>query len=331
MKDRFKLETQLLEKSWMWHDRRTLRDYLVQDVEDPRINVQSILTRHFLIRRLFGNRFDYLAEQELRFALVVNWLLRLLKDSVTPEQLRAALDALLMGRDDPERLQIPSYVSETFAELMLPNYICDLLNWTPIETTEAPIPEYLMLTFGRIWSEVLANEHAQRVSVLEPACGSANDYRFIETFGIARMLDYTGFDLCEKNIRNARHICPGGCFKVGNVLEIDADDNAFDYCFVHDLFEHLSIEAMEKAISELCRVTRRDICAGFFNMHPGGKHIVRPVGDYHWNNLSLSRTKTIFERFASGIRVIHIDEFLKSNFDCADTHNKGAYTFIVSL
>jgi len=331
VKDRFKLETQLLTKSWMRHDRGTLRDYLVRDVEDPRINVQSVLTRHFLIRRLFGNRFDYLAEQELRFGLVVNWLLRLLKDSVTPEQLQSVLDALLMGRDHSEGLQIPSYVSETFAGLMLPNYICDLLNWTPVETTEAPIPDYLMSTFERIWSEVLANEHPRSVSVLEPACGSANDYRFIESYGIARMLDYRGFDLCEKNIRNAGHICPRGRFEVGNVLEIDAGDNAFDYCFVHDLFEHLSIGAMETAVSELCRVTREGICAGFFNMHPGGEHIVRPVGDYHWNDLSLSRTKTIFERFASGIRIIHIDEFLQSNFGCADTHNKGAYTFIVSL
>ena len=49
LEDCFKLETERLKKSWMRYDRATLRDYLVQDVEDPRINVQSILTRHFLI------------------------------------------------------------------------------------------------------------------------------------------------------------------------------------------------------------------------------------------------------------------------------------------
>jgi hypothetical protein len=308
-----------------------LRDYLVQDVEDPRINVQSILTRHFLVERLFGKRFDPLAEHELRFALVVNWLLRLLKKSVTAGQLQAVLDALLTGRGDSEGLQIPSYVSETFAGLMLPNYICDLLNWAPVETTEAPIPEYLMSTFQAIWSEVLTGEQHQDISVLEPACGSANDYRFIETFGIARLLDYMGFDLCDKNVHNARQMFPRARFEVGNVLEIDADDKAFDYCFVHDLFEHLSIEAIEAAISELCRVTRRDICAGFFNMHGGSEHIVKAVGDYHWNALSVVRTKAVFERYCSRIQVIHIDEFLTSEFGCADTHNKGAYTFVVSL
>jgi SAM-dependent methyltransferase len=331
MKDRFALETQRLTKSWMRHDRNMLRDYLVRDVEDPRINVQSILTRHFLIRCLFGDRFDYLTDHELRFGLVVNWLLRLLKSGVKPPQLRNALDALLIGTDDAEGLRIPAYVSETFAGLSLPNYICDLLNWTPAETTEAPIPDYLMSTFEPIWNEALESEQRQDISVLEPACGSANDYRFIESFGIARFLDYTGFDLCEKNIRNARNVCPQRRFEIGNVLEIDADDNAFDYCFVHDLFEHLSIGAMEAAISELCRVTRREICAGFFNMHDGQKHIVKPVGDYHWNTLSVVRTKAVFESHCSTMQVIGIDEFLRSRFGCADTHNKGGHTFIVSL
>jgi len=331
VRDSLKLETQRLTKSWMRHDRSVLRDYLVRDVEDPRINVQSILTRHFLIERLFGKRFAWLGQQELRFGLVVNWLLRLLKKSVVAWQLQAALDALLTGQDNAEGLQIPSYVSETFADLRLPNYICDLLNWVPAETTEAPIPEYLMSTFQTIWSEVLVGEQPQGVCVLEPACGSANDYRFIETFGIARLLDYTGFDLCEKNVHNARGMFPRARFEVGNVLEIDADDKAFDYCFVHDLFEHLSIEAAEMAISELCRVTRRGICAGFFNMHAGGEHIVKAVGDYHWNALSLVRTKAVFERHCSRIQVIHIDEFLTSRFGCADAHNKGAYTFVVSL
>jgi len=201
----------------------------------------------------------------LRFALVVNWVLRLLKRSVAASQLQVVLDSLLTGQDNAEGFMIPSYVSETFTALMLPNYICDLLNWTPVETTEAPIPEYLTSTFEAIWIEVLAGEQPQGICVLEPACGSANDFRFIESFGIARLLDYTGFDLCEKNVQNATGMFPGVRFEVGNVLEIDVEDNAFDYFFVQDLFEHLSIEAMKAAISELCRVTRRDICAGFFN------------------------------------------------------------------
>ena len=331
MEDRFKLETERLTASWAKYGRDTLRSYLVEDVEDPRINVQSILTRHFLIERLFGGRFEALMEQELRFSLVMNWLLRLLKKPVSAEQLQDVLHALLAGENNAERLEIPSYISEIFATLAMPNYICDLLNWAPVETTGVPVPEYLMSTFQAIWHEVLADEQPQRISVLEPACGSANDYRFIEAFGIARLLDYTGFDLCEKNIQNAKQMFPEVCFKVDNALEIKAEDKSFDCCFVHDMFEHLSIEAMEVAIAEICRLTRRDICAGFFNMHDGDRHIVKTVDEYHWNKLSVAETRKIFERHASVVKVIHIDKFLASKFGCSDTHNKDAYTFIITI
>ena len=331
LEDRFKLETEHLQKSWMRYDRATLRDYLVLDAEDPRINIQSILTRHFLIERLFGEQYNDLMEQELRFGLVMNWLIGLRKKLVKAGQLHAVLSSLLAGEDEAEGLEIPLYMSETFAALAVPNYICDLLCWAPVETTDVPIPDYLISTFQTIWREVLADELPQNISVLEPACGSANDYRFIEAFGIARLINYAGFDLCEKNIRNAKQMFPDACFKVGNTLEIEAEDGAFDYCFVQDLFEHLSVEAMEAAIVEICRVTRKDISAGFFNMHDGERHIVRAVGDYHWNNLSMAETKTIFERHASAVQVFHIDKFLRSKFRCVDTHNKGAYTLIVSI
>ncbi len=314
----------------MRHSRDALRNYLVRDVEDPRINVQSILTRHFLIRQQFAGKFETLMEHELRFALVMNWLLRLLKRPVHARQLQSVLDALLRGDDDAEGLRIPSYISDTFSALAVPNYICDLLCWSPVETTDVPVPPHLMSTFQTIWHELLADEQHQGLAVLEPACGSANDYRFLEAFGIGRLIDYTGFDLCRKNVHNARQMFPAVRFEVGNVLEIDAEDDAFDYCFVHDLFEHLSIEALEVAIAEICRTTRKSICVGFFNMHAGDEHIVRAASDYHWNTLSMAATKAIFERYGFAVHVVHIDTFLRSKFGCPDTHNKRAYTFIIS-
>jgi SAM-dependent methyltransferase len=331
MKENLRLETQRLKKSWMRHNCNILRDYLVRDVEDPRINVQSILTRHFLIRKLFDERYDDLMEHELRFALVVNWLLGLLKKSTRAGWLFSVLDVLLAGENKAEGLEIPPYISETFALLSLPNYMCDLFCWSPVETTELPLPGYLMSTFQRIWREVLAVAQPWDISVLEPACGSANDYRFIKAFGIANLIDYTGFDLCDKNIQNARQMFSNACFEVDNVLEIHAVDKVFDYCFVHDLFEHLSVEATETAIAEICRVTRKEICAGFFNMYECGQNIIKTVGDYHWNKLSVAQTKALFERYASVVQVIHIDSFLASKFGCDDTHNKGAYNMIITL
>jgi hypothetical protein len=53
----------------------------------------------FFIQELFGERFEDLMERELRFALVVNWLLCLLKKSTKAGQLHAVLDALLTAED----------------------------------------------------------------------------------------------------------------------------------------------------------------------------------------------------------------------------------------
>src|SRR5262249_57130311 len=67
-------ESEKLARSWMQHDSAWLRDYLVAGVEDPRLNLQSILTRHCLIRSLTTERFAGLMAQEYRFAAVLNWL-----------------------------------------------------------------------------------------------------------------------------------------------------------------------------------------------------------------------------------------------------------------
>jgi hypothetical protein len=331
MNERLTRETEGLIRSWGHYDRATLQKYLVRDVEDPRINVQSILTRHYLLRRLFGDDFEFLMKHELRFALVVNWMLSLLRRSISPADLHGILGALVDGQRSADDLEIPSYVEQTFAKLGFPNYVCDLLNWAPVETSEAAIPDYVMSTFQRVWFEALKDRQHRRISVLEPACGSANDYRFIDSFGISRLLDYTGFDLCGKNIQNARAMFPTVSFRVGNVLQIDAPDHAFEYCFVHDLFEHLSPEALELAVAEICRVAKDGLCLGFFNMSDSDAYVVRPVRDYHWNTLSSHKMRHLLGLHASKIDVICIHRFLASAFGCPDTHNKNAYTLIVAL
>ena len=112
-------------------------------------------------------------------------------------------------------------------------------------------------------------------------------------------------------------------------LSKSVPDQAFDFAFVHDLFEHLSLKGMEIAIAELCRVTRAGMCVGFFNMHEGSEHIVRPMDNYHWNLLSLARTKALFEQAGFLVQTVHIGTFLKWRVACDQTHNKNAYTFLV--
>jgi hypothetical protein len=319
----------------MQYDQIMLRDYLVEEAEDPRINVQSILSRHFLLEGLFGNRFADLQEQELRFAITMNWLLRLFSKDMCTDDAHAVLHALLKGADNAAGMEVPHFVSSVFASLparadglRIPNYLRQLLEEAQRQNGK-PVNEQRKGIFQGLWRNLLARRRPKRISVLEPACGSANDYRFMEACGLGRLMDYTGFDLCEKNVRNARGLFPKARFKVGNAFEIEARDGVFDFCFVHDLFEHLSIKGMETAIAEICRVTRKEICVNFFNMSEAEEHILRPIDDYHWNTLSMSRTRELFSASAATVQVIHIGSFLRWTFRCDQTYNENAYTLII--
>ena len=332
----------------MQHESAKLRDYLVAGVEDPRINLQSILSRHFLLRSLFGEKFNALMDHECRFAADMNWFTAL-DANCDPEELTVVFHALQLGADNAEGIQIPRFILKSFeslphsfGRLEVPNYIETILTDASRSASLATShgkrvalmaidPSVALNTFQNLWHESLAAElpPTPPLTVLEPACGSANDYRFLDPFGIARHLDYTGLDLCAKNIENARALFPDGHFELGNVFEIDAQDNAFDVSFVHDLFEHLSIEGLQAAVEELCRVTRRAICANFFQMDEIPEHVVRPTDEYHWNLLSMDQIKKLFVTHGFSCQIIHIKSFLRQEYGCDYTHNPNAYTFIV--
>jgi SAM-dependent methyltransferase len=333
MDPRLHRETENLTKSWMQYDSAMLRDYLVAGVEDPRLNVQSILTRHFLLIALFGKRFDQLLEHELRFGLVLNWANAVFSRAAGREDLHALRHALARGADDAEGVPIPRFVSTAYSALpatvgpvVLPNYIDQFLEDSAEAGDELRVCAPVLSTFARAWADVLREEAPSSISVLEPACGSANDYRFMVEYGLARLLNYTGFDLCEKNARNAKELCPSGRFLVGNAFSMGFPDLTFDYALVHDLFEHLSIQAMELAVGELCRVTRTGLCLGFFNVHEGEEHIVQPTDDYHWNRLSLPKLRVLLSSHGFAAEAVHIDTFLRWRFASDQTHNKNAYT-----
>jgi hypothetical protein len=92
-----KEESDRLARSWLRHDARVLGDYLVAGVEDPRINLQSVLTRHFLARALAPGRFNTLMDQEYRFAAAMNWLMGLSGRLHDAEELDLVLHALQHG------------------------------------------------------------------------------------------------------------------------------------------------------------------------------------------------------------------------------------------
>ncbi len=339
-------ESELLTRSWEQHEASWLRDYLVAGVEDPRLNLQSILTRHFLIRAIVGERFAAFMHEEYYFSAAMNWLGALGADV---EERTAILHALRHGADNAEGILIPPFMLRLFARLpcsahgiTVLNYIEKFLEGQPATLDEAPWQSGVLNTFCGSWSSLLAevaratrNESngtpgdTARPSVLEPACGSANDYRYIHAFGIGRLVEYTGFDLSAKNIENARALFPGVHFAMGNVFELNAPDKAFDFCIVQDLFEHLSLAGLEAAVREICRVTRMAICAGFFQMDETPEHLVRPLEDYYWNRLSMARTTQLFAAHGFAAQVFHMDSFLREQTGCDHTHNPYAYTFVL--
>jgi hypothetical protein len=113
------------------------------------------------------------------------------------------------------------------------------------------------------------------------------------------------------------------------VFDIAAPEQAFDLCVVHDLFEHLSLAGLRTAVKELCRVTRRAICVGFFQMDEMPEHRVRQVDEYHLNTLSMARTRELFADHGFAAQVIHIGSFLRESTGCTATHNPNAYTFLL--
>src|SRR5258708_6006799 len=129
MNQSLRLESERLARSWLRHDAAWLQDYLVASVEDPRLNLQSILTRHFLATAITGDRFAALMEQEYRFAAAMNWLRALAGRVGASGEFAIVLHALRHGADNAEGIEIPCYILQTFAtlpatasDLTVPNY-----------------------------------------------------------------------------------------------------------------------------------------------------------------------------------------------------------------
>ena len=211
----------------MRHDAGVLRGYLVAGVEDPRLNLQSILSRHFIARALTGERFSALMEQEYRFATAMEWLTELARRLGDAGEFELVLYALRHGADNAEGIEIPGFVVHTFAALpatigglIIPNYIESFLSGTRLVKGHAKLHNPSLGTFRKLWHKALKAvvPVPKPLTVLEPACGSANDYRFLHAYCLARLVDYTGFDLCAKNIENACALFPGAVSRSATCL-----------------------------------------------------------------------------------------------------------------
>jgi hypothetical protein len=288
------IERRLLRRAWQHFDPERLKGYLVRGYQNPVINVQSILARHELIRELYGDAHDAMMDAELQWAADRHRALRARQHALQKQ----------MGQDYSHVKKTKDW-REAYAEVMADQ-----------------------AKFAALWSEALRRPPMRRLAVMEAACGSANDYRFFRTYGLAPLLDYTGFDLTDFNIDNAHQMFPGVDFRIGDVQNIDAADRSYDWTIAHDLLEHLAPAACNRAIDELCRVAGRGVLISFFLMGEHSEHKVQTRRFYHVNNLSRNRIHEQFERHCTDIRWVHVRSFLEQRTGFSGYYNRNAWTLI---
>lgn len=318
-------ERDRLRRAWDRCDSAALDVYLVSGVEDPRINVPSILGRGLLCDTLFPGRFSQPIEEELRFGFAMTWLVGQLDRGVPPETLLRSLE--MGGRD-----VCPDFLFETFERLqrpdrLVPDYLT--LALADHRASDGLSPESRDI-FQVFWRRTLQNLSHEGYALLEPACGSANDYRALASCGLSRFFRYTGVDLSVKNIENARRRFPNVDFRIGNLLDNGLPDHAFDFAFVYDLFEHLSPKALPRAVSELLRVTRREVWIHLFNAADMSSHRICPAGDYYWNTLSLGRMIGWMAQSGSRVEVVSIAELAQAKFGFRQYYNPNAYALLAT-
>jgi len=324
---RLSAEGVALRRCWDRHDSRTLDTYLTSDVEDPRINVQSILTRALVSDSLWPGKFEDLIHEEFCFGFALTWVLERLRDGIPRKRL---FDEIRHGRS----ALCPRFVLETFERLTkdtssYPDYLSAALDIDE-EETAAGLGESVLDIFRPIWRHRLTGIHPSEISIVEPACGSANDFRCLHSFGFSPYLRYTGFDIAPKNIQNAIDRFPDIDFRIGDVLASDLEDDSFEFCFVHDLFEHLSPAALTKAIEEVLRITRRQVWLHFFNVADVPEHRFERRGDYHWNLLSLRELVNTVGARARDVEVVRITDLAQIKFGFTGYYNQGACTLIAT-
>ncbi|MQA01405.1 MAG: methyltransferase domain-containing protein [Streptosporangiales bacterium] len=286
-------ENRTLKESWADKDPNALENYLVSGFQNPQVNAQSIIARHHLIRQLFGNRYEDLMRAELEHCVEATKALRR-----RAKELDVRMGSFLKDHKRAGVLE----VSEVIAD------------WQD--------------TYEKEWAAALADRKAKPLSVLEFACGSANDYRYFDSYGIARFLDYTGVDLNDKNVANARRRFPTVNFEVGSVLHLPHKSRSFDYVVAFDIFEHLSLEAMEQAVREACRLAKKGMVLTFFSMVDEPEHMVRPRRKYFWNRLSMPKVRELVGESFASIEVMKIRDLMNDEFGFPYSYNKNAWTFI---
>ncbi len=92
-------------------------------------------------------------------------------------------------------------------------------------------------------------------TMLDAGCGEG----FVDDILLKAMpaLKITGFDVLTDSVKLAQIRNPRGTFAVGDIYNIDQEDNSFDVVCCFEVLEHL--HEPDRALAELARVARRAV------------------------------------------------------------------------
>jgi SAM-dependent methyltransferase len=294
-------ESEQLKNAWLRHPEDFLDSYLVRGVENPCLNPQSVTLRSLIVESLVPRQHHTLMREERMYAACAC----------------LSLVAMAEGRFDRFTAALEGERNADLA-YALPEFLKDLRDgkthapftagaaWRQVFQAMLGSFSDFASPFEKLWRARLEGIDVKPIKLLEAGCGSANDFRYFERYGLAKAVDYTGVDICATNVANARRRCPHGNFVEGNALRLPFPDKSFDFYCAFDLFEHLSLEAMACCFREAVRVTRRGLWLSFFQLDWRAEHEVVLEPPYHRNILSIPRALELLASLGSDARVIDI-------------------------
>jgi len=294
--------------------------YLIQDLEHPSYNAQSVLIRSFIIDRLFPAEATSIIEAELYYSACASFALA---------EMRSGRFALLYNaiKHGSPGYELPPFLQNEARDRFDKHF--DVLRlFDDLAICLSVGFDHFTSPFELAWKSFLSERDFRRCHLIEFGCGSANDYRIWAASGISSLLNYTGIDVSSANITNARNRFHEENFIVGDVCSIDADDESFDVTVAFDVYEHLSPTALTLALGESLRVSRDECWMSFFNADSRPDHVFREVADYHWNLLSIELIADEVRASGFDVEIYSVPNILESRFDGYRHYNREAHILV---
>ncbi len=302
-------ESEQLKSAWGQYPAEFLDSYLVHGVENPCFNPQSVTLRALIIDTLFPGQFAGLMAQERLYSACACTLLLALAE----RRFHHLTEALESDPASAEAQALPAFLRDLRTKPGdLPFTVQSV--WLQIFQAAVARQPGFISPLEKPWRDALGAHDVNTIKLLETACGSANDYRYFERYGLARAIDYTGVDLSPANIANARRRCPAAAFQEADAMNLPFADRSFDFYLTCDLFEHLSIAGFERALREAVRVTRRGLWLSFFQLEERPDHEIIVDPPYHRNVLSQERTLAFLRDLGCGARVLDLPRAWSAEF-----------------